>query len=182
MSGITQDMTNFHNWINEYIPKKCRRRLCRIGGIDKNSIRKWERYDNFPSTLSIVYLSLAISKEFCLDYEPVVLKGIYAISKDRGVDIVFESDKIETIDKERTVTTKIKDFSKFYLSYMNEEMMKDIVRSGVLSYQVSQSYKRDYLNIVPKPNNLVELCKYISSKKGIETDKLVLEALEVILA
>jgi len=182
MSGITSDMTNFHNWVNEYVPKKSRRKLCRIGGIDKNSIRKWERLDNYPSTLSIVYLSLAIAKEFCLDYEPVVLKGIYAISKDRGIDIAFESDKIETIDKDRRVNTKIKDFSKFYLSYMNEEMMKDIVRSGIISYQASQSYKRDYLNIVPRPSKLVALCQYISTKKGIDTDRLVLEALEVILA
>ena len=61
-------------------------------------------------------------------------------------------------------------------------MMKDIVRSGIISYQASQSYKRDYLNIVPRPSKLVALCQYISTKKGIDTDRLVLEALEVILA
>ena len=70
-------------WIHKYIPYRKKRYISRKSGLDKNSIKRWAENRSQPSTLSIIYTSLAISKEFKVDYRTVVLEGIRAAAKVR---------------------------------------------------------------------------------------------------
>ena len=178
-------MNNFYIWLEKYIPPRNKRKICRVGGIGKDVINRWLRLDNYPSTLSIIYLSLAVAKEYHYQYEAVVLEGIYAISKDRGVQKIEELPKNPLVlyanNQDKDSKSSINSFYVFYNKYMTTEMREDVVIKGILTYQQAMSYRRKYLNITPRPDNLVELCKYISMKNDIEVDLLMLEALDMIL-
>ncbi len=73
----------------DLIPYRKKRYFCRKAGIDKDSLRRWTEKKHQPSTLSIIYLSMALSKELGLDFNKLLLQGIKAAARIKN-DRIFQ--------------------------------------------------------------------------------------------